>query len=1800
MRKSKSIVFILLISSILLFFVGCSEQPKKISQEEYGYDDKGRLISRITPDGSKIKYKYNNQGLPVEINYPDGAVRYGYDANGNRVWMQNKSGKAEYKYDAFGRLTEVIFKYSPEKRVMYEYDPWDRISAVKILDGQRVSYGVKYEYNILGNITSIDDGAGRIEYSYHPEKGEIIRKLPNGIKTIFSFSPSRELTELKHLNPQNELIASYRYEYYPPGKISRVFEETPDGLKTTKYEWDNRGYVKALHLPAGDSVRFEYDAMGNRISKTDSKGTITYKYDNFGKLLQAGDVKYEWDRNGNLIARIEKNAKSTVRYDSRNLPVLAKTPEGTTRYSYDADGNMIDRWKGKEPTYFLPDPLAPPGFTLAEFDKTGKLTSSYLYGDALLGQRDINGNIKYFLEDGFSSIRHVVNMSGKLVAQMDYTPFGEGVLTKGNIIPDFRMAGERFSRELKLYFVGNRLYNPSLGRYLTADPFPGYMERPDSFNKYAHGCGIPGIFMEPRCNQTHKTREDEVRKMAEEFHPWKLPIPFSSNLSPNTIVPLFPGQNIPFTYEWTNPEDSWRLFDPSCVWMSPQPSLPAANPAEGLAGSIQLIRDALQGLANFKQDPRVNLRRALQDYADKVARRLIEKGELPRAIMPVHVLKDPLGKITITPYSKESIYSPGSKLAAINLYVGYRSSEEAKREPKNLELREDPFAKRRRRTEGDIKKPFKGPDKCPGCPDDGGGGGGPGKPFGRGGPFNDPFKSIEAKLGGIELGVAAQFTGNLGNIRGAVYDPEKQVLVLVGDETASISCIRPEDLAVAMMCVFGPTPQDPQFSLDPADRNNPRGEWLRAVYIPEQIIGGTEFGKALFEADWLLKQYSFGVHIDENGRSHERKSSVGGFKSVADLSLEEKNLKQWREQWARFWIVSDDMKIKQSGKSIYFDSAKMRVKTKKQVPDPKSPTGLRDVDSEDDPIATKFAKGFTDLYDQIAKESPEFERVRQLGKAVAIAKWMKQEGIPFDVNWVNEYANKRIKTVGQITALSTHWEKKRETPFQRGDQVGIRIMTQKLHLFGGVDLTVKPKYVADDGTAQLLQKSAEGKLKGKIVEPIFDIKLNEKGYKAVVLPVTRNGQELWKSSPITTVGGTKYELDNQGQVAKSIDNEGNVTEYVWEANRRLNEFKTSTKNGWVIFGSRKNGYSEMTFTNPLKNTFLYRYSPSGYLNEILVNGQRYAAVDYREGDVTVNYGNFVERAKFDNQGQLSRYEAYSSLKGTPSGRLQALDLTYDKNNNITRIETPEGESIKFTYTGKNIETLSSRQGRVDYSYDAGGSRINHIDTSWGESIKYDYEGDNLTGVNYQNGDYYKNTILKNGLAVKEKNADGGSVEYKYTSNGLLEQVVDPKGSSGNYIYDNQGRLSQINLPDGLSINFQYEWGTEKDTKAPILKRAKVFYTISKLSSSPLSKTSQPEKFKEISGTLARRIDDIKEANRSLKNGLILDLFVQEKNVVHGNIMDPAGNIHKVDDQTANELRRLVNITAKTHGKLGREILDRWEKFYKTQLASLAKVSTWDCPDGKRVKLKPILIIKSNEVNYKYANLEKVPVLSDNFIIFIASKSQEKERVSETLAKDLVNKINNIPKLSQTNVAFIIRLPEMSKDEQSKWYKEIDTLQRLIGKNNVLVDPSKREFDNMLRNRDKDIIAIELTHTGRGILLKNGERYTSQDIKEGGDLSHIKYLISGMGTCNLPHLESGKVAASLREKGVGIINGSHKEVSNEVALQKLRDFINLLEKIKEYDLYPYQLIDIIDQRLGIPGEGTINLGKRDLHRDYFIG
>jgi hypothetical protein len=143
-------------------------------------------------------------------------------------------------------------------------------------------------------------------------------------------------------------------------------------------------------------------------------------------------------------------------------------------------------------------------------------------------------------------------------------------------------------------------------------------------------------------------------------------------------------------------------------------------------------------------------------------------------------------------------------------------------------------------------------------------------------------------IGGIDLtGTAEWASGPLPRLQAAVLDPATNTVILAGETDLAVQGLQGLSMGELAMCLWlvfgGPHPQDAQFSLDPADKTNPRGGWLKAVYRPKELRGAV--GQQLFLADVLLKQLALNVILDSEGNLHERRSTVLGVNSPQTRSL---------------------------------------------------------------------------------------------------------------------------------------------------------------------------------------------------------------------------------------------------------------------------------------------------------------------------------------------------------------------------------------------------------------------------------------------------------------------------------------------------------------------------------------------------------------------------------------------------------------------------------------------------------------------------------------------------------------------------------------------------------------------------------------------------------------------------------------------------------------------------------------------------------------------------------------------------
>ncbi len=95
-------------------------------------------------------------------------------------------------------------------------------------------------------------------------------------------------------------------------------------------------------------------------------------------------------------------------------------------------------------------------------------TNTYLYGINRIAQYE-NGNPAYFLTDGLSSIRQLVDSDGTVTLTKSYLPYGDELSGSGMGVSSYGFTGEMYD-STGLIFLRARYYAPWDGRFTQKDP----------------------------------------------------------------------------------------------------------------------------------------------------------------------------------------------------------------------------------------------------------------------------------------------------------------------------------------------------------------------------------------------------------------------------------------------------------------------------------------------------------------------------------------------------------------------------------------------------------------------------------------------------------------------------------------------------------------------------------------------------------------------------------------------------------------------------------------------------------------------------------------------------------------------------------------------------------------------------------------------------------------------------------------------------------------------------------------------------------------------------------------------------------------------------------------------------------------------------------------------------------------------------------------------------------------------------------------------------------------------------------
>lgn len=485
----------------------------QMTEEQYGnnlnvsrtYDNKtGRLLTLGSGSGllsnvQDLGYQYDAMGnlLARQDKVAGVYENYQYDKL-NRVTMVNQNGilSREYAYDNRGNITKKsdkgdvftygtigVWAFQPDavKTITrngniiatYTYDGnGDMLSG----DGRTISYtafnkpavisvpGESVSYDYDGDFSRIRKTSSTSTITYIGDLYEKIEKGGRVSEKFYVYAYGRRVAEIHKENlPQASI--------YPvltgiqPIDTTRVTLHGVNIGKATSVSFN--GYAAViLNAPDNDQLRVALPVFPNiegPVVVVTPYGIAQSKESYQKPGNAAGLLGYAQDAQnqtipvfGNLLNPIKVTLGGVVYpFNTLNSSQITlsytQIPSAGKIVVYQADGSMLTS---------LTDYQPPPMLSTAA--------------------------IRYIHTDHLGSTDVITNEQGEVIDRQSFDAFGSRRTSNYQALSTRGFTGHEMDDEVGLINMGGRLYDPSIGRFISADPTIAYMESTQGLNRYAY------------------------------------------------------------------------------------------------------------------------------------------------------------------------------------------------------------------------------------------------------------------------------------------------------------------------------------------------------------------------------------------------------------------------------------------------------------------------------------------------------------------------------------------------------------------------------------------------------------------------------------------------------------------------------------------------------------------------------------------------------------------------------------------------------------------------------------------------------------------------------------------------------------------------------------------------------------------------------------------------------------------------------------------------------------------------------------------------------------------------------------------------------------------------------------------------------------------------------------------------------------------------------------------------------------------------------------------------------------------
>jgi RHS repeat-associated protein len=328
------------------------------------YDSLSKVTESTDELGRRTNYNYDAVNRMTNIAYADAQVGYTYDTL-NRITQisDSQGGTLNWAYDAIG---QVQSETTANGIVSYTYNDAQQRISMTALNRPSVNYG----YDTAGRLANITQGSDTFGYNYDSISRMTSLTRPNGVNTNYEYDQVNRLKRMTH-----GTIEDFKYEYNSDDEISSINSlNSATQLPTDK---NSSGANSANRITQFGDSTFSFDDKGQTTTNTTASGTSMYTWDIRGRLktvaMPNGEtVNYNYDALGRRTSRTSSNQTTNFVYDGADV---VQDKQGSNNVNY-LNGLGIDDKLKVDNKYFLKDHL---GSTIGLTNTSGNLVESQKY-----------------------------------------------------------------------------------------------------------------------------------------------------------------------------------------------------------------------------------------------------------------------------------------------------------------------------------------------------------------------------------------------------------------------------------------------------------------------------------------------------------------------------------------------------------------------------------------------------------------------------------------------------------------------------------------------------------------------------------------------------------------------------------------------------------------------------------------------------------------------------------------------------------------------------------------------------------------------------------------------------------------------------------------------------------------------------------------------------------------------------------------------------------------------------------------------------------------------------------------------------------------------------------------------------------------------------------------------------------------------------------------------------------------------------------------------------------------------------